>query len=333
MQYSNYIGHVSQLSGIEEHRLIGGKGDGMRLLEVRNGLGLECTISADRCADISRMSFMGLNVGYFSPCGYVAPQYYDKEGTNWLNSFTAGFLTTCGLNAVGSPCVDEGEALPLHGTIANTPAVHVWWRRESDALVVDADMCDSGIFGRKLTMHRKLEFSTVENRLRITDTVENHGETSTPIMILYHMNMGYPLLSEKAELFIPSVRVTPRDEHAANGLGTLMQIFPPTEGYIEQCFFHEFEKEGRAMIFNPDIGIGLEITFDTTLLNTLCQWKMFGKHDYVLGLEPGNCTPAGRDVMRREGKLQFLASGDKTEFSVDVQFFSDKQEWEAHKAK
>ena len=27
-----YIGHESQISGVEEHRLTGGKGDGMRLL-------------------------------------------------------------------------------------------------------------------------------------------------------------------------------------------------------------------------------------------------------------------------------------------------------------
>lgn len=29
-----YIGHESQLYGIEEHRLVGGKGDGMRLYET-----------------------------------------------------------------------------------------------------------------------------------------------------------------------------------------------------------------------------------------------------------------------------------------------------------
>lgn len=32
----NYIGHISQICGVEEHRLIGGKGDGMRLFQVRN---------------------------------------------------------------------------------------------------------------------------------------------------------------------------------------------------------------------------------------------------------------------------------------------------------
>ena len=74
---NDYIGHESQLYGVEEVRLVGGKGDGMRLLNVKNGKGLEFTVSADRCADISRLSFKSVNFGYFSPCGYVAPAYYD----------------------------------------------------------------------------------------------------------------------------------------------------------------------------------------------------------------------------------------------------------------
>ena len=96
-----YIGHPTQLSGVEEHRLVGGKGDGMRLYEVRNGKGLEMTLSPDRNGDIPRLFCNGINLSYFSPCGYVAPAYYDKTGSNWLQSFTAGFLTTCGLQAVG----------------------------------------------------------------------------------------------------------------------------------------------------------------------------------------------------------------------------------------
>lgn len=40
-----YIGHETQISGVEEHRLVGGKGDGMRLYEATNGKGLELTLS------------------------------------------------------------------------------------------------------------------------------------------------------------------------------------------------------------------------------------------------------------------------------------------------
>ena len=78
-----YIGRNEQIFGVEEMRLVGGKGDGMRLLQVRNGAGLEFTISADRAADISRLSFGGDNFGYFAPCGYVAPVYYDCNGAGF----------------------------------------------------------------------------------------------------------------------------------------------------------------------------------------------------------------------------------------------------------
>ncbi|MBR1523901.1 MAG: DUF4432 family protein [Lachnospiraceae bacterium] len=102
---NRYIGHASQLYGIEEHRLVGGKGDGMRLFEVHNGKGLDLTVS---------------------------PEYYDNKGTNWLSSFTAGFLTTCGLNGVGTPCVDNGEEIPLHGSISNTPCEKAYFLEETE---------------------------------------------------------------------------------------------------------------------------------------------------------------------------------------------------------
>ena len=39
MKINPYIGHEAQLWGVEEVRLQGGKGDGMRLLNVYNGAG------------------------------------------------------------------------------------------------------------------------------------------------------------------------------------------------------------------------------------------------------------------------------------------------------
>ena len=185
-----YIGHDSQCYGIEEHRLAGGKGDGMRLLEISNGKGLELTVSPDRAADISRLRFRGINMSYFSPCGYVSPAFYESKDSGWLKSFTAGFLTTCGLRAVGSPCVDEGEELPLHGSIANTPAEQVYWYEEAGELVVRAVVKDEGIFAPKLRLDREFRISLEENEFTIQDTIENTGDGTQPIEILYHMNMG-----------------------------------------------------------------------------------------------------------------------------------------------
>lgn len=298
--------------------MVGGKGDGMRLLQIRNAAGLEMTVSADRCGDISRLIYKGDNMGYFSPNGYVAPAYYDQPGVGFLKSFTAGFLTTCGLTAVGSPCTDDGEELPLHGTIGNTPCERIWWDEDEENIYVHAYANDSGIFARKLYLKRVITVSKTEGKFNITDTVENNGDTESPVMLLYHMNMGYPLLSENAVVEVSSVDVKPRNAHAAKDLDTWHKMLPPTPGFEEQCYFHGFENEGRASIYNPDIGKGLTITFDPKSLQYFTEWKMMGVRDYVLGLEPGNCHPDGRDIMRQQGKLKFLQPGEKITYEVHI---------------
>ena len=321
MKINPYIGHSSQLWGVEEVRLIGGKGDGMRLLQVRNAAGLEMTICADRCADIYRLTFKGDNMGYFSANGYVAPSYYEGTGAGFLKSFTAGFLTTCGLTAVGSPCTDEGEDLPLHGTIGNTPCERIWWDEDEESIYIHAYINDSSIFSHKLYLKRTITCGKHTNNIKITDTIENRGDTKAPLMLLYHMNMGYPLLSENAVLDIASATVKPRNAHAAKDLDTWAKLLPPTPGFEEQCYFHSFTGEGKASIYNPDINKGLTIHFDIDTLDYFTQWKMMGYRDYVLGLEPGNCHPDGRDVMRKEGKLKFLQPGESVTYEVAVNFY------------
>lgn len=324
---NKYIGHESQLYGVEEHRLVGGKGDGMRLLQVKNGRGLEFTVSADRCADISRLSFKGINMGYFSPCGYVAPSYYDDKNAGFLKSFTAGFLTTCGLTAVGSPCEDEGEMLPLHGTAANIPTEHIYWERGEKDIRIHAVINDEGIFSHKLVMYREIICSLEENRIMVSDKIVNRGDTSCPVMLLYHMNMGYPLLSEKAQVHIPSATVIPRNEKAAEGLDTWQQVLSPQPLFEEQCYYHGFEGMGLAGIYNPDIKQGLVITYDGKKLKYFTQWKMMGERDYVLGMEPGNCHPDGRDKMREEGTLTILAPGKSVTYDVDISMIDGEEEW------
>lgn len=94
---NKYIGHQSQLCGVREARLSGGKADGMRTLEVYNASKLRFTVSLDRGGDIPYLFYDSKSMSYIAPCGMAAPQYYDKEGAGFLKSFTAGFLTTCGL--------------------------------------------------------------------------------------------------------------------------------------------------------------------------------------------------------------------------------------------
>ncbi len=318
---NGYIGHESQCCSVEEHRLVGGKGDGMRLVEVRTGGGLEFTVSADRCADLSRVSFKGVNIGYFSPSGYVAPAFYDNKGAGFLKSFTAGFLTTCGMTAVGSPCTDEGEELPLHGTIGNTPAEYLRYYKKDGKIVIEADIRDAAIFGHQLMLHRTIECEEGGNYIKITDVAENIGPRTEPLMMLYHFNMGYPLLSENSKVTIPADKVAPRNDHAAEDMVNYLVMEKPQADYEERCYFHTVKSENGIAtvgIENKDAGVALKMEYSADTLDQFTEWKMMGYGEYVLGLEPGNCTPDGRDRNRADGVLKFLKPGETKTHTIKI---------------
>lgn len=316
-----YIGHSSQLCGVEEVRLVGGKGDGVRLLQVRNAAGLSFTVAADRCADVYRLTFKGDNMGYFSPNGYVAPAFYQEKGKGFLKSFTAGFFTTCGFNNVGAASTDSGEELPLHGTIGNTPAERIWWTETEDEIEIHALINDSYIFGRKLMLHRVLSCGKYANWLRISDTVENQGDREEPVMLMYHINMGYPLLTEKAVLEISSDHVAVGNR-AVDG-DEWKTITPPIPQNPEVCYRHYYKagEPAFAAIQNPDIGKGLRISFDPVDFPCLIQWNKFSCRDYALGLEPRNFANGGKVVARERGELTVLRPGESKTYEVRVEFY------------
>lgn len=315
-----YIGNELQIYGVTEMRLTGGKADGMRMLSVRNGGGLEFEISLDRCGDISRISFKGDNMGYFAPCGYVSPKYYDNVGNGFLKSFTAGFFTTCGLTAVGSPCVDGDEELPLHGTISNTPCESFCHYIENDEIHIKLTVREASLFAYKLVLEREYVCPLFGNEIRLTDRIKNIGSEDTPLEVLYHCNMGYPLLSENAEVTIPSLDVKPRNDHAREGIESCLKLEKPQRGYEEKCYYHTLSGNTCVSIYNKDINKGLNIKYDTSELPFFTEWKMMGEYEYVLGLEPGNCLPDGRDVMRAKGSLEFLKPDEEKIHNIKFEF-------------
>lgn len=154
----------------------------MLLFEVRNGLGLEFTVSADRCADLSWLTVPGRNCGFFSAIGYVHPAYYDSVGKGSEKNFTGGFSN------VGAPYVDQREALPLHGAISNLPAECIFWGIDRETTVLKAVIPHGGFCAQAGVKadHPALKMRT------LADTVRNVGDRESPLMLLYHIDLGCP---------------------------------------------------------------------------------------------------------------------------------------------
>ncbi len=61
--------------------------------------------------------------------------------------------------------------------------------------------------------------------------------------------------------------------------------------------------------------------FDISELDCFTEWKMMGDREYVLGLEPANCTTEGRDVIRKQNKLKFIEPGETKIHHLKFEFF------------
>ncbi|NSW89149.1 MAG: aldose 1-epimerase family protein [Firmicutes bacterium] len=322
-----YIGDTSQLFGVKNYRFTGGKADGVTAVDVKNGTGLEFTVLPDRGLDISYLTYKGVNLSYISKTGIVAPQYYNEEKLEFLRSFFGGLLTTCGLRYAGAPCKDAGEELGLHGRISNTPAEEVYsgteWIEGTVVMKVGGKVREARVFAENIVLHREISTYYGENKIYVNDTVENYGFREEPLMLIYHFNLGYPLLSSKSYLLAPSINVVPRDEEAAKGIDSYNKFQLPTPGYNEQVFYHDLkaDEKGRtfAALINPIQQLGVAIWFNKNQLYNMTQWKQMGEGEYVLGIEPCNCHVEGRAKARKDGVLQFIKPGEIRHFDLEIE--------------
>ncbi len=324
-----YIGDPNQLLSVQESVLSGGTQEGVRTVQVHNGGNLSVVVLPDRCMDLYQVRYKGLNLNYLAPCGIVAPSYYDAQGSNWLRSFFVGMLTTMGLQHIGGAAVGgDGEVRGLHGRIANAPAQGFRYDRRFDAdgmvLTMEGTMREARLFGENLTLHRKLTFAHERDSLILEDTITNHGFDDRQVLYGLHLNYGYPLLEEGSQVIIDSEEVTASTAIAQEHIDTWSQVEAPAFPYPERCYHHKIRKaeDGTAqyILFNPKRNIGVRVRFDGNKLPFFCQWKMLGKGEYVMGLEPTNTGLSEPKFAQPGCPAPVLAHGESLTYRVVIDF-------------
>lgn len=329
-QLKPYIGSMQQLAGVRTSVLDDGRGRGIRVADFDNGSGLSFRILLDRGMDIGRATYKGIPLGYLSPVGNVHPAYYEPDGLRWLRSFGGGLLTGCGMTHVGTPEAEVGMRvdgpLGLHGRLSNTPAENLSisedWADGQYRLKLSGLLREVSFFAENLECRRTLSTAMGENSITLCDRITNRGVRPAPLMMLYHINTGFPLLSDNAVLNAKVRGTTPRTETAAAGLKTWQRCQPPTANYAEQCFYHDIEPEADGMarmtLTNPDCTLTLEVAYRKAELPFFTQWKMMGQQEYVMGLEPANCHPDGQTVEKGKGTLKTLQPDETSEHLVQI---------------
>ena len=324
------IGRLEQVAGIEPFVFDEGQARGVRAFRFRTGGGLCFDVIPDRGMDLGFAEYRGTPLAWLSPNGIVAPAFHEPEGEGWLNSFPGGLLVTCGLRNVGPPGEREGEEFGLHGRASHIPATRVsydaFWDEEGCTFQAGGQIRESSVFGPNLVLRRRISARVGGSSIRIEDEVENEGFTPELLMVLYHINLGWPLLDTSSRLNgpgSPDDTPEPRDEEARTGLDTWNRFASPTPGFEERVFYHHPaarpDGQAEARLENPDLGLTFSIKFRPEELPEFVQWTMTGEGTYVLGLEPATCRVEGPDAEQAAGRVVRLEPGETRTHQLEIE--------------
>jgi len=329
------LGDRSQLISSRSVRLGDGCEDGVRAIDVRSAGGLSALVLADRGLDLGPVWAAGWQVSWQSTTGIVHPSAFD-EG-NWLRSFPGGLLTTCGFQNVGPAVVDGGVSYGQHGRASNLPARNVRHGVVDVAGVltveVSGEIRETDVYGVDLVLHRRLRFPLGLRVVEISDELENRGYEPAAYQLLYHVNLGWPVVAPSSRLVAPPAEIVGRDEESNSVVEEHARFVEPTRGFPPLVYEHRLLDPERSRVsvgvandaFAPTNGIALTVSYDPRQLPRLWRWRMLAPGMYLTAIEPATCSVFGRDVDRAAGELPSLEPGERrtSEIRIDVHLGSE----------
>ncbi|MFT4154198.1 aldose 1-epimerase family protein [Parafilimonas sp.] len=341
--WENKISSVSQLGGIETSVLDSGSGRGVRIAWVNTGSGLRYKVVLDRAMDIADTFFNSHCLSWINETGITPPQPFSDKGIDWLRTFGGGLLVTCGLSHIGGPESDEYGERGLHGRISNIPA-EIISIQQPDPFRGEMDMSITGriretsVFGPRLELKRTISSRLGQPVIRIKDEVTNNGNQSTPHMLLYHFNFGWPLANEGADILWHG-NWQARDENSRlifnekNNFHKCPPVMKEHNGAGEAAAFIDCTANDKGWcvcgLYNSGLELAVALRFQKQQLPWLANWQHWGEREYVTGLEPGANKVIGQKKAREEGSLIILQPGEARCYELELEVMCDSDKIES----
>ena len=258
-------------------------------------------VVVDRGLDIASARVRQVPVAWRSPTAIVAPWFVENTGFGPHRGFFGGLLTTCGFDHVGAPTERSAErfgypartteSLPMHGRASGTPArLLAYGVRDTAAgpqAFVEGEVTQVAVFGQHIVLTRSITIDWGSSEVRVSDSITNAGFAPTPLALLYHVNVGWPIVAPHARVHVAGTVV--------NGEGDPTVLRAPERGAEERVWMHEptatANARGTAAIVNShvdaDTAAGLRVTWDTASLPSIVEWQIANvAAHYAVALEP-----------------------------------------------
>lgn len=311
-------------------RFVGGVSNQVEVVEIDTGA-VRVMVLPTRGMSIWYMESAGTRFGWESPVvGPVHPSLvpvFDPTGIGWLEGFDE-LLVRCGLESNGAPEFNAQHQLiyPLHGRIGNLPAdsLSIEYDEASGRLELIGEVCESKLFFKNLRLRSRLRVRAGRAQVDILDDVTNELSTPATIQLLYHINLGLPLLGEGATLEAPIKELAPKDSLSAGEIDQWNSYPAPESGYSERVYFGKLlandSNETTALLKSADGDKGFAVNINTTGLPRFILWKNAGDENdgYVTGIEPATNYPNARSYEADQGRVVEIAPGETSAFRLSL---------------
>lgn len=106
------------------------------------------------------------------------------------------------------------ETYELHGTLHNSPARITRCECTEEKIIVQAVIHDSALFGKNLMLRRSVMTSIGSGAVELHDELCNESYRDEDYCLLYHVNLGYPMLDEGCTIDADILSATSRTPYA-----------------------------------------------------------------------------------------------------------------------
>jgi Domain of unknown function (DUF4432) len=322
---------------------------------VRTGTGLSFAVVPDRGLDVGFAEFQGIGLAWLPPKGLAGPWHYegDLDPYAWLRVGLGGLFNTAGLVSIGVPQEIDTSSFGFtqrltakygtHDRVAITPASRFTfgehWEGDRCLLRVEGVVRQDLAYGENLSLARRYETELGSSSVTLVDTVTNEGWFETPHQLLYHFNLGYPLVDEGAEL-LASVEEEPEslgysvggdaDEEVDWRIATAPQPGFTFGGYVVSLRPGADGKVAVALV-NRRLrgGIGFYLRYMKRQLPAYLAWRMMREGLYAFGLEPSTNPFGNPRELIEQGYPIMLAPGEARTYELEFGLLAGAEEIEA----
>ena len=294
------ISNFEQIASVRRYELTDGRGKGLEVIDCDNGR-LRFLLNVSKACDMMQLFDRGQNMTFISKNGFI------KRELPFAKRFEGGMLYTCGLDSVG-----DREGFDEHGSFHNIPAEVICAECNENGILVEAMIRDTEVCGKNLILRRRIFTEIGSDCVTVQDSLTNAACRAEDYCLLYHVNVGYPMIDDGVRVVSDTTELLSRTPWAEENIATACEITQPAPNMEETCYYLKVQKPEVSLI-NEKIGKKFTVSYSGDTLPDFLLWKNMTSGDYAVGLEP--CTTK-LDHLFAHSRIE---AGETIQFSVSIQ--------------